>query len=150
MILDAFSREVVGWAWTAMLSSRLAITALEWAIAKRQPKPGLVHHSDRGIQYACRDYVRVLQQHHMIPSMSRPANPYDNAGCESFMNTLKREEIQASGYRDLADLRTNVAALSNSTTIGAVSIRRWATDRRKNLNGMHSAAFGRKFSLQAM
>ena len=71
---------------------------------------GLVHHSDRGVQYASDEYVKVLQQHQMIPSMSRPANPYDNASCESFMKTLKREEIYANDYLDLDHLRTNIEA----------------------------------------
>jgi len=83
---------------------------LERAIAKRQPSPGLVHHSDRGVQYASDEYVEVLQAHQIIPSMSRPANPYDNASCESFMKTLKREEIYANDYVDLDDLRTNIKA----------------------------------------
>src|ERR1035437_4113818 len=86
------------------------MAALEHAISERQPPPGLVHHSDRGVQYASGDYVRVLQKHQMIPSMSRPANPYDNASCESFMKTLKREEIYANDYRNLAHLLANVEA----------------------------------------
>ena len=81
IILDAFSRKVVGWGLDRTLASRLPIAALEQAIAQRQPPPGLVHHSDRGVQYASGDYVRVLRKHQMIPSMSRPANPYDNASC---------------------------------------------------------------------
>jgi putative transposase len=93
VILDGFSRKVVGWALERTLTSRLAIAALREAIVKRQPRPGLIHHSDRGVQYASGDYVAILEQQHMIPSMSRPANPYDNASCESFMKTLKREEI---------------------------------------------------------
>jgi putative transposase len=99
VILDASSRKVVGWSLDRTLASRLPITALEQAIAERQPQPGLVHHSDRGVQYASAEYVRILQQHRMIPSMSRPANPYDNASCESFIKTLKREEIHANDYR---------------------------------------------------
>ena len=83
-------------------------------IAERQPPPGVVHHSDRGVQYASGDYVRMLQKHGMIPSMSRPANPYDNASCESFMKTLKREEIYANKYRDLDHLRANIAAFIDS------------------------------------
>ena len=110
VILDAFSRKVVGWALDRTLASRLPIAALEQAIAERQPPPGLVHHSDRGVQYASDDYVRVLRKHQMIPSMSRPANPYDNASCESFMKTLKREEIYANDYRDLDHLRANIEA----------------------------------------
>jgi transposase InsO family protein len=108
VVLDAFSRKVVGWALDRTLAARLAVTALQKAIAERQPPPGLVHHSDRGIQYACAEYVQVLQAHGMLASMSRPANPYDNASCESFMRTLKREEIYANTYRDLDDLRAHV------------------------------------------
>ena len=110
VILDAFSRKVVGWALERTLASRLPKAALEQAIIERQPPSGLVHHSDRGVQYASDEYVKVLRQHQMIPSMSRPANPYDNASCESFMKTLKREEIYANDYRDLDHLRTNIEA----------------------------------------
>src|SRR5439155_18527989 len=90
------------------LATRLPLTALVRAIAKRKPRPGLVHHSDRGVQYASGDYVGVLRRHQMIPSMSRPANPYDNASCESFIKTLKREEVYATEYRDLEHLATNI------------------------------------------
>ncbi len=110
VILDAFSRKVVGWGLERTLASRLPIAALEQAVAKRQPPPGLVHHSDRGVQYASADYVKVLQKHQMIPSMSRPANPYDNASCESFLKTLKREEIYANDYRDLEHLLGTIEA----------------------------------------
>src|SRR5216117_521638 len=110
VILDRFSRKVVGWALDRTLATRLAKTALEKAIAEREPPPGVVHHSDRGVQYAAKEYVEVLRQHQMIPSMSRPANPYDNASCESFMRTLKREEISANDYRDLEHQHTNVEA----------------------------------------
>ena len=110
VILDAFSRKVVGWALDRTLAVQLPIAALEQAIAKRHPTPGVVHHSDRGVQYASGDYVGILRKHQMIPSMSRPANPYDNASCESFLKTLKREEIYANEYRDLDHLRANVEA----------------------------------------
>jgi putative transposase len=110
VVLDAFSRKVVGWALDRTLAARLPIAALQQAMAERQPPPGLVHHSDRGVQYACGDYAEVLQRHQMIASMSRPANPYDNASCESFMKTLKREEIYANEYRDLDHLCANVEA----------------------------------------
>jgi putative transposase len=109
VILDAFSRKGVGWALDRTLASRLAIAALEQAITKRQPPPGVVHHSDRGVQYACEEYIAILEKQRMIPSMSRPANPYDNASCESFMKTLKREEIHANQYDDLEHLRANIA-----------------------------------------
>jgi putative transposase len=108
VVLDAFSRKVVGWALSRRMDSRLAIEALEMAIGERQPPPGLVHHSDRGVQYACREYVALLEKQQMVASMSRPGNPYDNARCERFMQTLKREEIYASRYGDLEHLRANL------------------------------------------
>jgi transposase InsO family protein len=83
VILDGFSRKVVGWALDRTLAVRLTIGALEQAIERRQPEPGLVHHSDRGFQYAHAEYIAILEKYHMVPSMSRPANPYDNASCES-------------------------------------------------------------------
>ena len=108
VILDGFSRKVVGWALDRPLAMRLTVGALEQAIERRQPQPGLVHHSDRGLQYARAEYIDILEKHHMVPSMSRPANPYDNASCESFIKTLKREEIYANKYDDLEHLRTNI------------------------------------------
>ncbi len=108
VILDAYSRKVIGWELDRTLGCQLAKMALERALAQRQPSPGLVHHSDRGVQYAAQEYIALLQQHQVIPSMSRPANPYDNASCESFMKTLKREEIYAAEYRDLEDLRQHL------------------------------------------
>jgi transposase InsO family protein len=105
VILDGYSRKVVGWALDKTLATRLPLGALQQALTTRQPRPGAVHHSDRGIQYASGAYVHVLRQHQMIPSMSRPANPYDNASCESFIKTLKREEIYTTTYRDLEHLR---------------------------------------------
>jgi putative transposase len=107
-ILDAFSRRVIGWALDRTLAARLPLAALAQAIAQRQPPPGLVHHSDRGVQYASHDYIGLLEAHSMTPSMSRPANPYDNATCESFMKTLKHEEIYCRDYRDIDDLRPHV------------------------------------------
>jgi transposase InsO family protein len=108
VILDGFSRKVVGWKLERTLTSRLATEALEQAINARQPLPGLVHHSDRGVQYASAEYVAILKQHGMVSSMSRPANPYDNASCESFIKTLKREEIHANEYKDLEQLRDHI------------------------------------------
>ena len=108
VILDGFSRKVVGWALDRTLAIRLTIGALEQAIERRQPEAGLVHHSDRGLQYASAEYAAILEKHRMVPSMSRPANPYDNASCESFMKTLKREEIYANKYDDLEKLRANI------------------------------------------
>ena len=108
VILDGFSRKVVGWALDRTLGNRLTITALEHAIAQRRPRPGLVHHSDRGLQYARAEYVVLLEKYGIVPSMSRPANPYDNASCESFMKTLKQEEIYANRYENLEQLRANI------------------------------------------
>ena len=96
VILDGFTRKVVGWKLDRTLAARLATEALEQAIASRRPLAGLVHHSDRGIQYASAEYVAILNRYGIVPSMSRPANPYDNASCESFFKTLKREEIYAT------------------------------------------------------
>jgi transposase InsO family protein/transposase-like protein len=110
VVLDAFSRKVVGWALDRSLQAKLPLNSLELAIDNRHPPPGLVHHSDRGVQYACRDYVRTLRSHRIIPSMSRPGNPYDNASCESFMKTLKREEIYANDYRDLEHAAHSIEA----------------------------------------
>ena len=108
LVLDAFSRKVVGWELGRTLTARLALMALERAVAGRQPAAGLVHHSDRGVQYASQEYLRTLRGHGIWPSMSRPANPYDNAQCESFIKTLKREEIYAQTYQDMADLRAHL------------------------------------------
>jgi len=108
VILDGFSRKVVGWALDRTSAIRLTIGALQQATESRQPEPGLVHHSDRGLQYASEEYIKVLENNRVIPSMSRPANPYDNASCESFMKTLKREEIYANNYNDPEHLRANI------------------------------------------
>jgi len=109
IVLDAFSRRVVGWALAEHLLASLAIAALAMAIAARRPAPGtLIHHSDRGVQYACGDYVALLAAHQIQPSMSRVGNPYDNARAESFMKTLKQEEVDGRAYRDIAEARTAI------------------------------------------
>jgi transposase InsO family protein len=109
VILDAYSRRVIGWKLSRTLRPDSALAALEQAIATRNPPAGLVHHSDRGIQYACGAYVTLLHQHGLIGSMSRKGNPYDNARCESFLKTLKQEEIRCSEYADLEELERNLA-----------------------------------------
>ena len=109
VILDGFSRKVVGWALADHLRAELAIEALDMAIQARQPAPGgLVHHSDQGVQYACGDYVDRLLALGIQPSMSRPGCPYDNAMAESFMKTLKTEEVDGSAYHDLEDARARI------------------------------------------
>jgi transposase InsO family protein len=111
IVLDAFSRRVVGWALDLHLQASLAIAALQMAIAARRPSPGsLIHHSDRGVQYACGDYGAILRAHDIQASMSRVGNPYDNAKAESFMRTLKREEVDGSSYRDITDARARIGA----------------------------------------
>jgi transposase InsO family protein len=110
VILDAFSRKVIGWAMEDHLQASLAIAALEMALAGRDVRHGeLIHHSDRGVQYACGDYIDRLEQAGIQPSMSRAGCPYDNAMAESFMKTLKAEEVDAAQYRDLADARSAIA-----------------------------------------
>ena len=107
VILDAFSRKVVGWAVDNHLKASLAIEALNMALASRTVISGaLIHHSDRGVQYASFDYVFELNRHGILPSMSRPGCPYDNAMAESFMKTLKQEEVDGTIYRDLDQVRT--------------------------------------------
>jgi transposase InsO family protein len=103
VVLDAFSRRMVGWAMADHLRAELALAALTMALDSRAVVAGgLVHHSDRGIQYACGAYMAVLERHAIQPSMSRPGCPYDNAMAESFMKTLKQEEVDGQSYRDLA------------------------------------------------
>ena len=108
LVLDVFSRKVVGWALDRSLTTRLPLAALERAIALRQPAAGLVHHSDRGVQYASEQYTRMLHIHGILPSMSRPANPYDNDFCESFIKTLKREQIYAHQYQSIDELSAHL------------------------------------------
>lgn len=108
VVLDAWSRRVVGWAVGRDFTASLPKQALLGAIAARRPAAGLIHHSDRGVQYASLEYVAVLERHHMIGSMSRTAYPYDNARCESFLKTLKQEEIYCRRYGTLEELRGNL------------------------------------------
>ena len=111
VLLDAFSRRVIGWALDKHLRASLATGALDMAITDRRPAPGsLIHHSDRGIQYACGEYAAMLETYDIQPSMSRVGNPYDNAKAESFMKTLKHEEVDGRNYRDLNQARGAIGA----------------------------------------
>ena len=111
VLLDAFSRRVIGWALDMHLRASLATAALRMAIEARQPVPGtLIHHSDRGVQYACGEYTVLLEAHDIQPSMSRVGNPYDNARAESFIKTLKQEEVDGRDYRDLNHAREAIGA----------------------------------------
>jgi len=108
VILDVYSRRVIGWSLGRNLGSDLAQQALEKAVQRRQPPPGLIHHSDRGWQYASNDYIALLEKYGVEVSMSRPGNPWDNAFAESFMKTLKTEEVDGRRYRNLEDASKSV------------------------------------------
>ncbi len=108
VVLDAFSRRVIGWSLGRTLEAELALAALRMALRTREFGPGLVHHSDRGVQYASGDYTGLLQQHGIEISMSRKANPYDNALAESFMKTLKYEEVYLFEYEDFAEAQRRI------------------------------------------
>ncbi len=109
VVLDAFSRKVVGWSLADHLRASMAIEALTAALQERRPAPGtLIHHSDRGVQYACGDYMLLLRAHDIQPSMSRVGNPYDNAKAESFMKTLKAEEVDGRDYRNIQMAREHI------------------------------------------
>jgi transposase InsO family protein len=108
VLLDAFSRSCIGWALQRSLEAGLVLEALRMALRQRRPRPGLVHHSDRGVQYAAQDYRAQLQQHGIRISMSRRGNVYDNAMAESFMKTLKYEEVYRTEYRNLEEAQVSI------------------------------------------
>jgi putative transposase len=109
VILDAFSRKAVGWALEPSLNTSVAMAALDQALDLRKPPPGsLIHHSDRGVQYASIAYRQRLAEHDVIISMSRPGNPFDNAKAESFMKTLKTEELNARSFKTIEDARLRI------------------------------------------
>lgn len=114
VILDAFSRRVIGWALGRTLEAELAVAALRLALAGGRVAPGLVHHSDQGVQYASGDYIELLTAHAILISMSRRGNPYDNAQAESFMKTLKYEEVYRTEYLDFADARRRIGKFLES------------------------------------
>ena len=109
VVIDAFSRRVIGWALDRTVEDELTLTALRMALALRRPPAGWVHHSDRGSQYASGDYTDLLKAHGCEISMSHKASPWENAGCESWMKTLKYEEVYRQEYRDLVEARTSIA-----------------------------------------
>ena len=108
VLLDAFSRRCVGWALQRSLEAALVLEGLRMALRRRRAAPGLVHHSDRGVQYASRDYTQVLEQHGIRISMSRRGNVYDNATAESFIKTLKYEEVYRTEYRNLEEAKASI------------------------------------------
>jgi len=103
-LLDRYSRKVIGWAISKRIDAELCLAALKSALAIRQPPPGCIHHSDRGVQYACHEYVAMLDGANLKISMSRTGNPYDNAHMESFFKTLKYEEVHLSNYETFDDV----------------------------------------------
>lgn len=108
VVLDAFSRRVIGWALERTLEDELTLAALRMALSRRVVAAGLVHHSDRGSQYASHDYTDLLKAHGIAISMSRKGNPWDNAACESFIKTLKYEQVHRNEYRDLGEARASI------------------------------------------
>jgi transposase InsO family protein len=108
VLLDAFSRRCIGWAISRHIDTQLTLAALQMALRTRNLQPGLIHHSDQGVQYAAADYVAVLQEHKIEISMSRTGNPYDNAKAERFMRTLKYEEVYMNDYETLAEVRASI------------------------------------------
>lgn len=108
VILDAYSRRVIGWALDRTIEDDLTLAALRMALERRTVRPGLVHHSDRGSQYASGDYTDLLKDHGIDISMSRKASPWDNAACESFMKTLKYEEVLRQDYRDMVEAKASI------------------------------------------
>jgi putative transposase len=123
-LLDAWSRRVVGYAIGKRIDARLALAALRTAIAARQPPPGCIHHSDRGSQYAADDYRAELAKHGLQGSMGRRGNPYDNAKAESFMKTLKVEEVYLMEYDTFDDVASFCRASSKTSIMPSAAIRR--------------------------
>ncbi len=108
VVMDSDSRRVIGWELGSSLEAVLAVNALRKAIELRRPKPGLIHHSDQGAQYASRAYVNLLEEHGALISMSRRGNPYDKARMESFMKTLKSEEVNLQTYQSMDEARASI------------------------------------------
>jgi transposase InsO family protein len=108
VILDAFSRKAIGYALSMKIDTQLTLRALKMAIAARRPGPGCIHHSDQGVQYASTDYVKELEAHSLRISMARQGNPYDNALAESFMKTLKHEEVYLWDYETFSDVQKRI------------------------------------------
>jgi putative transposase len=108
VVLDAFSRRCVGWSLQRTLEACLVLEALRMAVRQRHPRPGLVHHSDRGVQYASSDYTRELERHGIQISMSRRGNVYDNALAEAFLKTLKYEEVYRTEYCNLEEAKASI------------------------------------------
>jgi len=129
-VIDAYSRRVIGWALDRTMEDDLTLAALRMALEQRRPSPGLVHHSDRGSQYASGDYTDLLKAHGCQISMSHKASPWENAGCESWMKTLKNEEVYRQEYRDVAEARASIERFIEKSITRSDCTRRWLTGRR--------------------
>ena len=134
VILDAFSRKAIGYALSKRLDTKLALGALHMAIDDRHPEPGCIHHSDRGVQYACDEYVKELTLYNFQISMSRKGNPYDNAYAESFIKTLKSEEVELWEYRTMEDVQERIPYLMGMCTTRNAYIPLLTTDLLVSLN----------------
>jgi putative transposase len=134
-ILDRYSRKVIGWAISKRIDAELCVAALKVALEQRQPTPGCIHHSDRGVQYACREYVTLLEQAQMQISMSRTANPYDNAHIESFFKTLKYEEVHLANYETYDDVRQRVPHFIEECITPNGCIQPWGIYPQTNTKG---------------
>jgi putative transposase len=109
VVLDRFSRKIIGWALATHMEPTLTLAALEMALRSRRPRAGeVIHHSDRGSQYACSEYVERLRQAGFLISMSKRGSPYDNAAAESFMKTLKQEEVHLKEYETVNDVKKHI------------------------------------------
>jgi transposase InsO family protein len=137
VLLDAFSRRCLGWALQRSLESALALEALRMALTRRRPLPGLVHHSDRGAQYASRDYTAQLQQHGIPISMSRLATPSDNAQAESFMKLSNTRKSTAPSIATSRKPRLRSSSFWRKSTTSSACIRRWAIVRRWSSNAAY-------------
>jgi putative transposase len=132
VILDLFSRKVVGWAISARLDAELCLSALRMAIRERRPRAGLIHHSDRGVQYACEAYRRLLAEHEIVVSMSAKGYCYDNAFMESWFKTLKAEEVYLTEYETIDDVLENIPRSSRPCITTSGCTHRWATSARRS------------------
>lgn len=127
VVMDLYSRKVIGWALSSSLQSDLFLEALQMAIEERKSGPCCVHHSDRGVQYACDDYILKFQQNGLVISMSRKGNPYDNAFMESLMKTLKYDEVHLWNYDTIEDVKTRIPEFLETVYYRSVFTLRWIT-----------------------
>jgi putative transposase len=149
VILDAFSRRCVGWCLSDEITTDLTLTALDRAIVRRSPPEGLIHHSDRGVQYACARYIKRLEQIGAVVSMSGVGNPYDNAKAESFFKTLKRQEVYINDYRDLKEAEANIGHFIETvynakrlhSSLGYLSPIRFEEEQNAKIASVHTTVF---------